>query len=82
MKKITFYFFFAIYWFRRSRPRQPARRRLHQRPAPAQPRPAEDHRDGRCRRQALRHFASTSRQSRMRFENSQPISGEFVSRFW
>ena len=62
------------YWLRRSRPRQPTWRRLHQRPAASQPRPAEDHRDGRGRSSALRHFASTSRQPRLRLKDPEQIS--------
>ena len=65
----------ATCWFRRSGPRQPARRRLHQRPAAAQPRPAEDHRDGGRRRPAVRHLAAAARQPRLRLEDPQQIPG-------
>ena len=74
---INLYFFLSLAtcWFRRSGPRQPARRRLHQRPAAAQPRPAEDHRDGGRRRPAVRHLAAAARQPRLRLEDPQQIPG-------
>jgi len=61
---------------RRPGPGEPVRRRVHQRPAVAQPHTAEDRRDGRGRRAAVRHIQTVARVARMRVENTEPLPGD------
>lgn len=61
---------------RRPGPGEPVRWRVHQRPAVAQPHTAEDCRDGRGRRAAVRHIQAAARVARMRVENTEPVPGD------
>lgn len=57
-------------------PGQPVRRRVHQRPAVAQPHTAEDRRNGRGRGPAVRHIQTVARVARLRVENPEPVPGD------
>lgn len=61
---------------RRPGPGEPVRRRVHQRPAVAQPHTAEDRRDGRGRRAAVRDIQTAARVARLRVENTEPVPGD------
>lgn len=65
--------FYLCVRVRRPGPGEPVRRRVHQRPAIAQPHTAEDRRDGRGRRAAVRHIQTVARVARMRVENTEPL---------
>lgn len=57
-------------------PHEPARRRVHQRAAVAQPYPSEDRGNGRGRRPPLRHIPSAPGVSRLRVQDPQPVPGD------
>lgn len=63
---------------RRSGPCQSAGGRFHKRKAASEPHPAENRGDGRGRSPALRHIATIARIARLRQQDIEQISSEYV----
>lgn len=66
------------YYFCRTGSREPAGRRIHQRPSITEPYSFEDRRDGSGRHQAVRHIETAEGVTRMRIEDPESVSGNGI----